>query len=185
MVKRKAKPGTVFDYTTLNATVLGWVIERATKQPFDKYTQDKLWAPLGAEHDAFWITDGFGETPRPQAGLGFNATLRDYGRVGLMMLHKGKANGQQIIPESWALESTEPKKRPPTAPGSDLGYEHEWWLDLKSPAFTAIGLAGQFIFVDRTANTVVVKLSFIPLDQPDKMVESEAFLRAAAAWKPK
>jgi CubicO group peptidase (beta-lactamase class C family) len=185
LVKRKEQPGKVFDYTTLNATVLGWVIERATKQPFAQYTQDKLWTPLGAEYDAFWMTDGFGPTPRPLAGLGFNATLRDYGRVGLMMMHNGMANGQQVIPAAWALESTEPKKRPPTAAGSDLGYEHEWWLDLKSPAFSAIGLAGQYIFVDRTHKTVVVKLSFTPLDKREAMDETVAFLRAAAAWTPK
>jgi CubicO group peptidase (beta-lactamase class C family) len=186
MVKRKAQPGSVFEYTTLNTTVLGWVLERATKQPLVKYSSQKLWAPMGAEQGAFWMVDGPSPSARALNGLGFNATLRDYGRFGLMVLNNGKANGRQIAPADWIISSTETTDRTPTAPNAETGYHHQWWLDLKTPsAFMALGLAGQYIYIDRKTQTVVVKLSHVPMSNNVASPETMAFLRAASAWTPR
>jgi CubicO group peptidase (beta-lactamase class C family) len=186
IVKRKAKPGTVFEYSTLNTIVLGWVLERATKQPLIKYSSDRLWAPMGAEAPAYWLVDGAKPAPRPFNGLGFNATLRDYGRFGLMVLNGGKANGKQIAPADWIIQATEPKQRPPTSPNAETGYYHQWWLDLKTPsAFMALGLAGQYIYIDRKTQTVIVKLSHVPLSDKAAGAETMTFLRAASAWRPR
>jgi CubicO group peptidase (beta-lactamase class C family) len=181
LVKRAEAPGTVFRYATLNTTVLGAVVAAATKQPLATFMSENLWKPLGAEADAYWMTDGDGA---PRNGMGFNAVMRDYARVGLMMLHEGKANGRQIVSAAWVKESTVPSGPEPITAKETHGYQYQWWTLPDSNAFMAIGLQGQFIYVDPDTKTVVVKLSYFPLGARGPSQEAEAFFRAASAWKP-
>ena len=47
----------------------------------------------------------------------------------------------------------------------------------------ARGLQGQAIYVDPAAETVVVKLSYVPLGNRDAFPETVAFLRAVSRWQ--
>lgn len=182
MIGRKAERGQKFDYSTLNTTILGWVIERATRMPIAEYTSKMLWQPLGAEQSAFWMTDGPGAKGRPLTGVGFNATLRDYGRIGQMMLDGGRFNGRQILSARWVRESTgEPHA--PVGPNAPTGYQHSWWTTPGQPSYQANGLAGQYIHVDPATRTVIVKLSYVPMDARQAGAETAAFFKAASAWK--
>ena len=104
--KRANAPGSTFNYSTLNTMVLGWILENATGQKLEDYTRDKLWGPLGAQADAFWIADGPPGQGRALNGMGFNATLRDYGRLGELMLHGGKRGDTQVVPAGWVKQAT-------------------------------------------------------------------------------
>jgi hypothetical protein len=73
----------------------------------------------------------------------------------------------------------------PTQPGSELGYQYQWWTLTDSDAYTAIGLQGQFIYVDPSTNTVAVKLSFFPPGNDKAEAETIAFFRALSRWSPK
>lgn len=179
-------PGTTFEYSTLNTTVLGWVLERATGQGMTDFTSQSLWQPMGAESPAYWMADGPGKTGRPMNGMGFNATLRDYARIGLMMLENGRANGRQIVSEAWVEQSTG-GPHPAAMPNGNRGYQHMWWTVPGQPAYYADGLGGQYIYVDPQTDTVIVKLSYVPA-LPDARNVGEmtsAFMQAASAWKPR
>lgn len=184
-VKRRDKPGARFNYSTLNTTVLGWVLEKATRQPLQEYMTRRLWQPLGAEADGFFIADGPPGVGRATNGMGFNAELRDFGKIGQMMLHDGKANGRQIIPTAWVRESTVPTGPEPADADNPQGYQYQWWTLVNSNAYMAIGLQGQFIYVDPDTRTVIVKLSYFPLGNEEASAESEAFFRAVSAWTPR
>lgn len=184
MVGRKAAPGKTFDYSTLNTTVLGWVLERAVKQPLAQYMSAMLWQPLGAEAAGFWMMDGAGPDAHAFNGLGFNAVMRDYARIGLMMLNGGRANGHQIVSAKWVEESTG-GSHVPISPGAATGYQHFWWTVPDQPAYMAIGLNGQYIYVDPATRTVIVKLSYIPLGNKQAAEETQAFLKAASRWDGK
>jgi CubicO group peptidase (beta-lactamase class C family) len=183
LVKRKAPPGGSFDYSTLNTTVLGWVLEKATRQPLAQYTADKLWSRLGVEADAFWMMSATGPATRPFNGLGFNATLRDYGRLGMMMLNGGAVGRTQIVSKKWVDESVG-GPHTPTSSGSSTGYKHFWWTVPGSAAYMAVGLQGQYIYVDPSSRTVVVKLSYEPLSNRQAGNEARAFFAAASQWQP-
>ncbi|MBB4614178.1 serine hydrolase domain-containing protein [Novosphingobium taihuense] len=183
-VKRRDEPGARFNYSTLNTTVLGWIIEKASGKTLPEYMSRRLWQPLGAEADGFFITDGPPGVGRATNGMGYNAVLRDYGRIGQMMLHNGKANGRQIIPAAWVRESTVPIGPEPADGEQTLGYQYQWWTLVNSNAYMAVGLQGQFIYVDPDTRTVVVKLSYFPLGNETPSEESEAFFRAVSSWKP-
>ena len=177
--KRADAPGKTFRYLTTNTDVLGRVLEGATGQRLEDYTSEKLWKPMGAAGDGYWMVTG---DSKPRNGMGFNAMMQDYARIGLMMLHKGRINGQQIIPESWVRESTVPVGPEPANDEETLGYQYQWWTFPNSNAYTAIGLQGQYIYVDPDTNTVVVKLSYFPPSQNEPYKESEAFFQAVSAW---
>jgi CubicO group peptidase (beta-lactamase class C family) len=103
--------------------------------------------------------------------------------VGLMMLNGGEIDGRRILSQRWVREATaEPHL--PIAPNAATGYQHSWWTVPNSPAYAANGVGGQYIYVDPSTRTVIVKLSYIPNGVPHAAAEAMAFFKAAAAWKP-
>jgi CubicO group peptidase (beta-lactamase class C family) len=182
-VKSREPPGSRFNYSTLNTMVLGWVLENATGQKLEDYTRDKLWGPLGAQADAFWIADGPPGQGRALNGMGFNATLRDYGRLGLLLLDKGRRGDTQIVPADWIRQATTMLPTGASAgTGGRPGYGLQiWQVDDEPGAFAAVGLAGQYIYVSPATDTVIVKLSYYPPAAPPA-VEAEvvAYFKAIA-----
>ncbi len=176
------EPGSFFQYKTIDTAVLGWLIERVTQGSVAAYTARCLWEPLGAESDAFYIMDGPPGVGREFSGAGFNATLRDFGRFGQMVLNGGVANGRRIVSADWIHESTRPSGDTGSQGG---GYGLQWWVLGTTGAFSAIGLQGQYIYIDPATRTVVVKLSYFPPGDNSALdAETQVFLRAVSAWKP-
>lgn len=186
---RTVPPGERFNYSTMDTAVLGWMLERAVKQPISTYMTEKLWEPAGMESDGFWIADGPPGTGRSLSGMGFNAVARDYARIGQLMLQKGRVGGKQIVPSEWVDLSTAstPIEMPKGAaqPPIALGYGYQWWTLHGTGSYTALGLQGQFIYVDPATDTVVVKLSYFPPGNDAELIdESLTFFRAVSAWSP-
>jgi CubicO group peptidase (beta-lactamase class C family) len=176
-IKRANPPGGVWQYKTIDTAVLGWLIERVSGGTLAAYAAQRLWEPLGTEWDGFFIMDGEPGTGREFSGAGFNATLRDFARLGLMMLGDGKANGRQIIPAEWVRDSTR------AAGGPGPGYGYQWWIAPDSKSYQAIGLQGQFIYVNPEMRTVIVKLSYFPPGDQTADAETEAFFSAVSRWQ--
>jgi CubicO group peptidase (beta-lactamase class C family) len=181
---RAYPPGEHFSYSTFESCVLGWVLERATKQSITKYTSEHLWKPAGMESYGFWMVDGPPDVGREFNGGGFNAVARDYARLGLMMLRNGKAGDRQVVPAAWVKESTVPGVREAVNPmDPTLGYHDQWWPVVDSAAYMALGLQGQMIYIDSASDTVVVKLSYVPLGNRDAFNEAMSFMRAVSHWQ--
>jgi CubicO group peptidase (beta-lactamase class C family) len=177
-IRQAHLPGEVWEYKTLDTAVLGWLLERVSGgSTVAAYTAQHLWELLGAERDGFYIMDGPPGVGREFSGAGFNATARDFARVGLMMLKGGMANGHQIVSADWVRESTHPTG------GPGPGYGYQWWVFPDSRTYQALGLQGQHIYVDPDTQTVVVKLSYAP---PDRMqaedAETAKFFAAVSGW---
>ena len=179
-IARKHPPGEVWEYKTLDTAVLGWLLERVSGgSSVAAYTSQRLWELLGAEADGFYIMDGPPGSGREFSGAGFNATLRDFARFGQMVLDGGEANGHRIVSRQWLAEST----RPTGGPGP--GYGYQWWMGLRPGSFQAMGLQGQYIYIDPASRTVIVKLSYFPPGDREPEEETAAFLDAASAWTPR
>lgn len=173
-IGKKTAPGSTFNYATLDTAVLGWILERATGEKLEAFTTSRLWGPLGAEAGAFWMADGPPDTGRALNGMGYNAVLRDFARLGQMMLDGGKvgdgANGKQVIPAGWVGQMTKmiPFPVDPARKAEFKGYGFQTWqVDNEPGAYSAVGLAGQFIYVHPATRTVIVKLSYNPPVEPE------------------
>jgi CubicO group peptidase (beta-lactamase class C family) len=177
---RIREPGELFQYKTIDSAVLGWLVERVTGGSVAAYTASCLWEPLGAESDGYYIMDGAPGIGREFSGAGFNATLRDFARFGQMMLDGGVADGRRIVSEAWVQKSTRPGEQPDGQPG---GYGLQWWMMGTDGAYAAIGLQGQYIYIDPRSRTVIVKLSYFPPGDNRAEGETRAFFAAASAWQ--
>jgi CubicO group peptidase (beta-lactamase class C family) len=164
-LKRGAEPGTKFNYSTLETNVLGRLVVAATGMRLADYMEEALWHPAGMEAPALWLLDGDEPEGQAIAGGGLNVTLRDYGRIGLMMLNGGTIGGNRILSEEWVAESTIPdgtEPARPERPERPQGYQYQWWTMPESDAYSAKGIHGQFIYVDPETETVIVKTSYWP-----------------------
>ena len=143
---RRAEPGKVFNYNTAETNLAGTLLRSAIGNNLSTYLSEKIWRPFGMESDGSWnLTEpGGGEF----GGCCINATLRDYGRLGLFALGGGRlADGTEVLPTDWMIQSTAPSK-------GYAGYGYFWWLD-GADAFSASGIFGQGIYINRDQNVVI------------------------------
>lgn len=161
--RSEAKVGK-FSYRSGSTDVLGWVLEEATGQPLAELISEHIWKPLGAEFDAFITVD---ESGFVLADHGMNSTLRDLGRVGLLVLNKGKAFGEQVVPadfiedmhaqpgdKNWPYESSE---------GLEPYYRSFWWGEGNDEhALSGLGIHGQTIWVAPGTGIVIALYSTWP-----------------------
>lgn len=161
-LRRAHEPGAVNYYNSMDAQVLGLVLEKATGVSPSEYLEQKIWSKIGAEHDGYWVLD---DTGAELAAGGVNVTARDYARFGLLYLNGGKWNGEQIVPADWVKASHTPdaeRLMPGERADSDMtwGYGYLWWLprELDGP-YAAVGIYNQFVYVDPANDLVIVKTS--------------------------
>ena len=152
---RAGAPGSVWAYKTGETHLLGEVVAAATKQSLSSYLSAKIWAPYGMEQDASWSLDRSGNE---LAGCCLQAGLRDFARFGQLVLDDGRIDGRSIVPEGWFGEATS-RQSETTFPGR--GYGYQWWT-FDDSTFSAIGIHGQLIHIDRARRLVVVTSSAWP-----------------------
>ena len=113
------EPGSVYEYQSVTTALLGIVLEKATGKELGKYLEEKIWIPLGMEHDATWSLDD--EKHRSaKAYQGLNLTAIDLAKIGQLYLNKGKWNEKQIINPDWIKKSTTPNV-------NNEGYQYQWY----------------------------------------------------------
>ena len=171
---REAPAGTRFKYVSADTQVLGLALRAAVGMPLADYLSRKVWQPMGAEADATWHVDPGGN----ELGFsGINATLRDWGRLGLLLANDGAMNGRQIVPAEWVRHMTTPE-----APYLQVGvatkfngYGYQTWLiDPSKRYFALLGVRGQGVFVDPETKTVVVHTA-VHATQRDLASRAEQF----------
>ncbi len=101
---REVAEGTRFHYASSETPILALVVRAVTGKTLSDYLTERLWQPMGAEADATWINTTGG---LERAGGNFNAVLRDYGRLGVLLANDGAVGGKQILPRDYLLEATD------------------------------------------------------------------------------
>ncbi|TYQ17898.1 UNVERIFIED_CONTAM: CubicO group peptidase (beta-lactamase class C family) [Acetivibrio alkalicellulosi] len=185
-LEREREPGTYNQYVSSDTQVLGMVLREATGVDIAQYTQEKLWKPAGMEFDAYWLTDSTGVE---SAFGGFNASLRDLARFGILYLNYGFLMDRQIIPQKWIEDSIRADAAhliPGDNSNSDwvLGYGYQWWIpDAEENDYLAIGIYGQAIYINLDRHIVIVKTSAYKdynVDGEEMELESIEFFRHLA-----
>lgn len=162
-----ARPsGQDFNYASIDTFALSLLVEQVTGKTISQYLEEKIWSELGMEFDATWGKDNHGSVL--SFGL-LNVTARDYAKFGRLYLNEGNWNGKQIVPEPWVQASVKPdqeylKLKDFYIEGWDVGYQYQWWVpEGDDGEFTAIGIWGQYIYINPSQNLIIVKNSSDPL----------------------
>lgn len=164
-VEKSGDHGEAFGYKTINTDALGWIIARVTGKDVAQLLSERIWRKIGAEQDGYMTVDAKG---MPFAGGGLSASLRDLGRIGELMLNRGKFNGQQLFSEkvvenilAGGDQAAFAKAGYNTLPGGS--YKSMWWVFHNDHgAIAARGVHGQTIYIDPTAEMVIVRYSSFP-----------------------
>lgn len=179
---RHSPSGEKFAYASAETEVLGRVLTAATGQSLAKLTSEWLWKPMGAEQDAFWCT---AKDQQEGAYFCFNATLRDWGRLGHLLAQDGQVGDVQIIPKEYLLDATDPARQPDAfkpyraTPGVGYGYQF-WLLPQKERSFGMQGVHGQTVFVQPSTGIVMVQTAVYA--GASGALDPDAYAERASFW---
>ena len=187
--KKNAKfgHGEAFHYVTPDPDVLGWIIRRVSGENLAQVLERLLWSKLGTSQNAYYWLDPLGVE---MAGGGLSMSLRDAARFGQMILQDGFYNGQQVI-------SKEVARRIKTKRNADRfalyyddpwygevadSYHDQWWGYTGVNAVAALGIHGQFIYINSDADVVVAKHTSDPEAESERVDgETTRIVHAIAA----
>jgi len=174
------EPGTRFEYESGTTQLLGLLVSRATNKTLAQFASEKLWRPLGAEHEALWSLDR--ENGMEKAYCCFNATARDFARLGQLVLQKGQWDGKTLIPAEYVQAMVTPHGVLNQYGEPTDYYGYQWWI-LKTAKGNVIpyarGILGQYIMVVPHKNRVLVRLG---MKRADNKAHHPEDLRLLAEW---
>lgn len=156
------KHGEAFGYRTVNTEVMGWIISRLENKGVAQLVSEKIWKPMGAMYDGYYLTDPTGVA---YAGGGFNLNLRDMVLFGELMRNHGKMHEKQIIPQAAVMDilnggdpATFAKSHYTKLKG--WSYRDMWWKTNNAHgAYMARGVHGQAIYIDPKAEMVIARFA--------------------------
>lgn len=164
--KMREEPGSFPEYRSVNTQMLGLIVQKITGQKLADAFSQRVWQKVGANFNATWNVDQVGG--HEKAFCCFNATARDYARVG-----------QALMSGFPSIASTSWKARLSTS-AVTLDYGWGYGAQMWHP-YTGInlmmGLHGQYIYQDALHDTVIVKLSDIPTSADGISVKVAAVLK--------
>ncbi|MFP5392861.1 MAG: serine hydrolase domain-containing protein [Gammaproteobacteria bacterium] len=183
---RDAPQGTRFSYASAEPDMLAAVLRGATGSSLSEYLTPRLWQAIGAETSALWRAD---QTGLERASGNFNATLRDYGRLGVVLANDGvrpdDPRQRPIIPRDYLLESTDWHRLPqafrPRTATPYYGYSNLFWIfPTEKRRFALQGVYGQMIFIDPELKLVMVQTA---ANATAKAGETSLGAEADAFWR--
>ena len=157
LLKRRfsSQPGGLFRYASADTQLLAIILKRATGKSLADYLSEEFWKPLGMEHDALWSLSGGLE----KSFCCINTNVRDYARLGQLILQKGIWNGRQLLDTAFVewMKTPDPAAFKPDKPKR---YACSLWVDEEhQPAIYAfLGHLGQRIIMVPEENMVIVRL---------------------------
>ena len=167
--KMAFEPGTKSEYMSVDTQMLGMIIKKVTGKRVSDYFSKNVWQAVGAKYPATWNVDRVGGTEKTFCC--FNASAIDYGRIGMLFLNGGYAGPNKVIDKAWLERMTTPV----TTLDRNWGYGAQVWHPYPNTTL-ALGLHGQFIFVNPATRTVIVKLSDNPTDSDHESDTAKALL---------
>jgi CubicO group peptidase (beta-lactamase class C family) len=164
----KNQPGTQWDYTSINAMLLGGIIAHATHMTVSDFADKYLFKPLGIINYR-WTKDPLGH--EATAGSFYISPI-DLNKIGQLVLNEGTFNNSRVVSEEWIKQMTEKRteiaafsnvriSKNKTAIPQPTHYGYAWYNEeIKTASFRhnivfASGNGGQYIMVVRDLHLVV------------------------------
>ena len=178
---QKKKPNSEFAYNGINPQALGILLQRATGQKYSTYLADNLWKALAGD-DAFVILDSE-KNKMPRMFCCLDATAKDWLRIGLLILNKGKIGDQRVVSEQWIDAMTNPSDLNPNygyltwlgrehqenrmynEKSSSTAYHSEPFID--KDIIYLDGFGGQRVYIVPSKNLVIVRTGSIRMSWDD------------------
>lgn len=166
-------PGTHWNYSTGETDLVGILVQRATGKSLAAYLSEKIWQPMGMQQCAYWLADECSNLNI--GGSGLSASLRDYARLGSLMLKAGKDPENSPFSKEWLDNATSLLY---TTNDEGGGYGYLWWR-FKDGSYAAVGIFGQMIYINPHKNLVIAQIAAWPKASSKDLVQGrQAFIDA-------
>lgn len=182
-LRKRGQHGVDFRYVTANSEVLGWIVERATGMPIAELFGEKIYEHLGAEHDAFFVTDPLGKAV---AGGGLCVTAPNLLRLALLVSHDGEWNGRRLEPAAVIARLKAGGTPRPSLWGNEDGgtyfsYRSQWYSHDSGRVLYAAGIHGQSIYLSTEHDSAMMLHSSNPDAEGDFFAVGAACFAAITA----
>ena len=164
--RKLMEPGTVMEYNDVRVNLLAYSLLQVWRKPLPQVLKEKIMDPIGASPTWRWFgyenswtnVDGLkmqSVSGGGHSGGGIFMSTEDHARYGLLFLHQGNWNGQQLFSKSWISQITRPSS-------AENSYGYLWWLpgkrmsNLSKNGYYAAGFGGNYIIIEPDKNMVVV-----------------------------
>lgn len=171
-------PGETWNYSTLDSQLISAIVQHATGQPLHEFIVPNLFEPLGIT-EFEWLRSEMGQT---MGGGGLQLTPRSMAKLGLLYLHNGLWDDEQIVPAEWVAQSLTPQGEaffPPTDQNEIIEWYGSYWWTWKGEwfygfrSFQANGYAGQQVMVFPEINLIFVTTANLTNVPPEAASEQE------------
>ncbi|MBW3549411.1 MAG: beta-lactamase family protein [Proteobacteria bacterium] len=161
-------PGTRYKYNDVRINLLAFGLLEVLREPLPRVLKTRIMDPIGASttwrwhgYENSWVTlDGLqmqSVSGGGHFGGGMFISTADHARFGLLMLRNGQWGERRLLSADWIEKATQPS---PVKP--DYGYL--WWLNTgreaipaaPESAFWGAGFGGNYVYIDREHDLVVV-----------------------------
>ena len=155
--------GNNYQYCSPNTDLLGWIIERVTNKKFSEFFSEEIFQKCNPNFNAFVTLDNEG-SPRTAGGICMN--INDLAKIAELVRCKGSIENKQIIKENTIARLIDYKADYPW-PSVERGrlfpkggYRSKWYqTGHKNKEICAIGIHGQWIWVDQIKEVSIVMFS--------------------------
>ncbi len=168
--KAEVEHGFRFSYMSPNADLLGLVVQKISGRPLAQLISEELWKPLGCGSATITIDEK--EMARTAGGL--SCSIYDLGLVGELMRNGGIHNGASLLEPMWVVDTF--------ANGDFQAWKHgdffesfpngnyrNQWYSIGDGELCAIGIHGQWIYINTAQKVVISKFSCQPKADDDEL----------------
>lgn len=163
-------PGSHFSYSSGTTNILSRFIHQQlgnSTQADIKFIQQELFQPLSMEHSIFEV-----DSSGVLVGSSYlYASGRDWSKLGLLMVNKGRFNQQQLLSPEWVNAASTPNDS-----DNDKRYGFQFWLNrgeevlrwplLPEDAYAMLGNRKQSVMIIPSENTVLVRVGWTKGEYP-------------------
>lgn len=161
------KPGEKWNYSTGETDLVGILIQKATGKSMAEYLSDKVWKPFGMQQCGYWLADEC--SGMNIGGSGLSASLRDYARLGSLMLHEGKIGEERVVADEWMKDATSLLYQTNDQGG---GYGYLWWRN-PDGSYAAQGIFGQMLYINPEESLIIAQVAAWPLASSKELSQKQ------------
>jgi len=168
--KAEVEHGFRFSYMSPNADLLGLVVQKVSGRPLAQLISEELWKPLGCGSATITIDEK--EMARTAGGL--SCSIYDLGLVGELMRKGGIHNGASLLEPMWVVDTFangdyEAWGRGEFFESFPKGAYRNQWYSIGDGELCAIGIHGQWIYINTAKEIVISKFSCQPKADDDEL----------------
>lgn len=155
--------------------LMTWLLESASKQPVSRVMCESLLHTIGAEDEAYWLTDPAGT----ELADGLALSLRDFARLGLALLTVRTKPGANPAAPKWLVEAlaagargNEPLPSALQALEPDAAWRYRFVSLSRSHQAAIVGPFGNSLLIDFDRKLVVALYASVPRDYSELALRS-------------